>query len=114
MDNPHFTILGHPTGRLLLKRPSYEIDMDRVIAHAKQNGRFFEINSSPDRLDLSAEHARLVNGAGIKIAITTDAHSTKELELLRCGINQARRAGLQKHSVLNSLGWKDLQRLFHR
>jgi DNA polymerase (family X) len=114
MDNSHFTILGHATGRLLLKRPGYEIDMDRVIAHAKQNGRFFEINSSPDRLDLSAEQARLVNGAGIKIAITTDAHSTNELELLRCGINQARRAGLQKHSVLNSLCWEDLQRLFHR
>jgi len=59
MDDRYFTILGHATGRLLLKRPGYEIDMERVIACAKTNGCFFEINSSPDRLDLSAENTRL-------------------------------------------------------
>jgi DNA polymerase (family X) len=65
MDNRYFNILGHPTGRLLLKRPGYELDMDRIIHHARQNGCFFEINSSPDRLDLSAENARLANLAGV-------------------------------------------------
>ena len=78
MDNRYFNILGHATGRLLLKRPGYELDMDRIIHHAKQKGCFFEINSSPDRLDLSAENARLANEAGVKIAISTDAHSTRE------------------------------------
>ena len=58
MDNRYFNILGHATGRLLLKRPGYDIDMDRIIEHARQNGCFFEINSSPDRLDLSADQCR--------------------------------------------------------
>jgi DNA polymerase (family X) len=63
MDNRYFNILGHATGRLLLKRAGYELDMDRIIRHARQNCCFFEINSSPDRLDLSAENARLANEA---------------------------------------------------
>ena len=95
MDNRYFNILGHATGRLLLKRPGYELDMDRIIHHAKQNGCFFEINSSPDRLDLSAENARLASEAGVKIAISTDAHSTREFGTVRYGIDQARRAGLE-------------------
>jgi DNA polymerase (family 10) len=71
MDNRYFNILGHATGRLILKRPGYELDMERVVRHARRNGCFFEINSSPDRLDLSAENARLANEAGVKIAIST-------------------------------------------
>ena len=101
MDNPYFTILGHATGRLLLKRPGYELDFERIIQHAKINGCFFELNSSPDRLDLSAENARLVGAAGILIAISTDAHSTGEYRTIRYGIEQARRAGLQRSDVLN-------------
>jgi DNA polymerase (family X) len=114
MDNPHFNILGHATGRLLLKRPGYELDIERIIGHAKQNGCFFEINSSPDRLDLSAEHARLAHAAGVKIAVSTDAHSTREFGLNRYGIDQARRAGLEKSDVLNCLPWKTLEPLFKR
>jgi DNA polymerase (family X) len=114
MDNRYFNILGHATGRLLLKRPGYEIDMDRVIAHAKANGCFFEINSSPDRLDLSAENARLANHAGVKIAISTDAHSTREFGTVKYGIDQARRAAFEPPSVLNCLPWASLQPLFRR
>jgi DNA polymerase (family 10) len=114
MDNRRFTILGHATGRLLLKRPGYEIDIDRVVAHAKQNGCFFEINSSPDRLDLSAENARLANVASVKIAISTDAHSTREFQTIRYGIEQARRAGLEKASVLNCLPLTELTKLLAR
>src|SRR6185295_1620457 len=77
MDNRYFNILGHATGRLLLKRPGYEIDIERIIAHTKENGCFFEINASPDRLDLSAENARLANGAGIRIAVSTDAQHAR-------------------------------------
>jgi DNA polymerase (family X) len=103
MDHPAFTILGHATGRLLLRRPGYEIDVERVIRHAKARGCFFEINSSPDRLDLSAENARRASEAGIPIAICTDAHSIREFDFIRCGIDQARRAGLGKNDVLNCL-----------
>ena len=114
MDNRYFNILGHATGRLLLKRPGYELDMDRIIHHARRNRCFFEINSSPDRLDLSAENARLANEAGVKIAISTDAHSTREFGTVRYGIDQARRAGLESASVLNCLPWSSLELLFRR
>ena len=114
MDNRYFNILGHATGRLLLKRPGYDIDMERVIDHAHQNGCFFEINSSPDRLDISAENARIVASAGVMIAISTDSHSTKEFGLIRCGIDQARRAGLEKASILNCRTWQEMQPLFRR
>ena len=114
MDNPYFTILGHATGRLLLKRPGYEIDIDRVIEHAHLSGCFFELNSSPDRLDLSADHARLAREAGVRVAVTTDAHSTRELGYIQYGVDQARRAGLDKQSTLNSLSWAELAREVRR
>jgi DNA polymerase (family 10) len=114
MDNRYFNILGHATGRLLLKRPGYEIDIERLIGHARQNGCFFEINSSPDRLDLSADNARNAAATGVLIAVSTDSHSTGELQLIQCGLDQARRAGLQKPNVLNCLPWQKLQRLFKR
>lgn len=114
MDNRYFNILGHATGRLLLKRPGYEIDIEKIIAHARENGCFFEINASPDRLDLSAENTRLAHAAGIKIAVSTDAHSMREFDNVIYGLNQARRAGLEKTSVLNCLPWNKLSRLFRR
>ena len=114
MDNLYFTILGHATGRLLLKRPGYELDMERLVRHAKANGCCFEINSSPDRLDLSADNASLAADAGVMLAVNTDSHSTGELGLIRCGIDQARRAGLEKRSVLNTLPLAKLRRLFRR
>jgi DNA polymerase (family 10) len=99
MDNRYFHILGHATGRLLLKRPGYDIDIQRVIIYAKRNRCFFEINSSPDRLDLSADNARLAQKAGVKIAISTDAHSVHEFATIRYGIEQVRRAGLERTSI---------------
>jgi DNA polymerase (family 10) len=114
MDNRYFNILGHATGRLLLKRPGYEIDMDRIIAQARQNRCFFEINSSPDRLDVSAENARRAAEAGVMIAVSTDSHSTREFDLIRCGLDQARRAGLPKTAILNCQPWETLEQLFRR
>ena len=114
MDNPHFTLLGHATGRLLLRRPGYRLDIERIIAHARARGCFFEINASPDRLDLSAEHARLARDAGVKIAINTDAHSFHELDFMRCGVDQARRAGLRATDVLNCMPWAKLERALRR
>lgn len=114
MDNPYFNILGHATGRLLLKREGYELDMERIIEHAKANGCLFEINSSPDRLDLSEEHAMMAKDAGIMIAVNTDAHSIRELDFISAGINQARRAWLEASEVLNTRPLKQLQKLLRR
>jgi DNA polymerase (family 10) len=114
MDNRCFHILGHATGRMLLRRDGYGLDMERVIAHARSSGCFFEINSNPNRLDLSAENARRAAAAGIQIAVSTDAHSTRELDFIRCGIDQARRAGLERSDILNCLPWEKLARLFKR
>jgi len=114
MDNRYFNILGHATGRLLLKRPGYEIDIDRVIQHARASGCFFEINASPDRLDLPAIHARSAAQLGVMIAVSTDAHSTREFRLVRYGLDQARRAGLEKSSILNCQPLETLLRLFRR
>jgi DNA polymerase (family X) len=114
MDHRYFTILGHATGRLLLKRPGYELDFERIVEHARRNGCFFELNCSPDRLDVSAENARLVRAAGILIAISTDSHSTPEYRIIRYGIEQARRAGIQKQDVLNSRPLAEVLKLFKR
>lgn len=108
MDNPYFTILGHATGRLLLKRPGYELDIGRIIHHAAERGCFFEINSSPDRLDLPAEHVRAAAAAGIRIAINTDAHGLRDFALVRYGIDVARRAGLSREQVINTLSFGEL------
>ena len=108
MDNPYFKILGHTTGRLLLRRSGYEVDWERLISHAREAHVSFEINASPDRLDLSAENARRVHAAGIKIAVCTDAHHVRELDYMRCGIDVARRAGLEKKDILNCLPWPKL------
>jgi DNA polymerase (family 10) len=114
MDNRYFTILGHATGRQLLRRPGYHVDFERIVEHARQTGCFFEINSSPDRLDLSAANARLVVEAGVRIAINTDAHSIGELDFVRYGVDQARRAGLERSSVLNCLPADELVRTLRR
>ncbi|HEX2855375.1 MAG TPA: PHP domain-containing protein [Opitutaceae bacterium] len=109
MDHPAFTMLGHATGRLLLRRPGYDLDFERVIAHAKAAGCFFEINATPDRLDLSAENVRLATAAGVKVAICTDAHHVRELDNLSYGIDVARRGGVEKAMVLNAMPWTKLR-----
>lgn len=114
MDHPAFTILGHATGRLLLNRSGYDLDLPRLITHAKSRRCYFEINADPDRLDLSAENVRLVASAGIKVAINTDAHRASGLDYMRCGLDVARRAGLEKTQVLNTAPLTQLCRWFHR
>ncbi len=102
MDHRYFSILGHATGRLLLQRQGYEVDIERILEHAKARGCYFEINSSPNRLDLSDEHVKLAKEAGIKIAINTDAHSIDELDFMQWGLNQAHRGWLERGDVLNA------------
>lgn len=114
MDHPAFTMLGHATGRLILHRSGYELDLPRIIAHAAARRCTFEINADPDRLDLTADNVRLVAAAGLKVAIGTDAHRVAGLDYMRCGIDVARRAGLGKKAILNTRTLAQLQRALRR
>jgi DNA polymerase (family 10) len=101
--NPNTSILGHPTGRLLLRRDAYQFDMDSVLKAAAKYKVAMELNSYPDRLDLCDRHLRLAKQHGVKIVINTDSHHTSHLDKIRFGILQARRAWLTKDDVLNTL-----------
>lgn len=114
MDHPHFTLLAHPTGRLLGKREPYDIDMRRIIRHAKQRGCFLEINAQPDRLDLSDIYTRMAKDEGVLIAINSDAHSVGDFDNLHFGVMQARRGWLQKNNVLNTQPLSRLRKLLQR
>ena len=114
MDEPYFNILAHPTGRLINERQPYEIDMERIMSAARERGCFLEINAQPDRLDLADGHARMAKEMGVKIAISTDAHSVANLDLMRFGVDQARRGWLEPDDVLNTRRWAELRRLLRR
>jgi DNA polymerase (family X) len=101
--NPNTSLLGHPTGRLLLRRDAYSFDLDAVLKAAAKHKVAMELNSYPDRLDLSDVHLRLAKQHGVKIVINTDSHHTSHMEKMRYGILQARRAWLTKEDVLNTL-----------
>jgi DNA polymerase (family 10) len=102
MDNPHFSILGHPSGRLIGERSPYEVDMERVIKKAKERGCILELNGHPDRLDISDINCKIAREMGVKVAISTDAHSTTDYTFMRFGIDQARRGWLEKGDVANT------------
>jgi DNA polymerase (family 10) len=103
VDNPNTSLLGHPTGRLLLRRDAYQFDIDVVLKAAAQRKVAMELNAYPDRLDLCDRHLRLAKQYGVKIVINTDSHHTSHLDKVRYGILQARRAWLTKEDVLNTL-----------
>jgi DNA polymerase (family X) len=102
LECPQLTALGHPTGRLLLHRDPFTFDFDRVIAEAVRRGVWLEVNSSPERLDLSANHIRTAKAKGAKFLISTYAHHPKHLHNMRYGIMTARRGGLECADVLNT------------
>lgn len=114
MQNPHVSIIAHPTGRLIGQREPYEIDMDRVIAAARDLGCCLEINAEPDRLDLNDIHAHAAKTNGVKVAISTDAHSVSAFEYMRFGVDQARRGWLTAEDVINTRSLADLRRLLKR
>ena len=103
IENPHVSILGHPTGRIQLRRDSYHFDMHAVLTSAAKRKVAMELNSYPDRLDLNDVHLRQAKQQGVKIVINTDSHHTSHMEKIRYGILQARRAWLTKDDVLNTL-----------
>jgi DNA polymerase (family 10) len=114
MENRHVCILGHPTGRLIGEREPYDIDMDRVIAAARDTGCCLEINAEPDRLDLNDIHAHAAKVAGVKLAVSTDAHSVNAFAYLRFGIDQARRGWLTADDVINTRSLAGLRKLLKR
>lgn len=103
IGNKNVSLIGHPTGRMLLRREGYEFDMDAVLKAAARERVAMEHNAYPDRLDLSDRHLRMAKEYGVRIVINTDAHHTSHLEKMRFGILQARRAWLTKNEVLNTL-----------
>jgi DNA polymerase (family X) len=101
--NPNTSLIGHPTGRILLRRDAYQFDVDAVLKAAARHRVAMELNAYPDRLDLCDRHLRLAKQHGVKIVINTDSHHTSHLDKIRYGILQARRAWLTKEDVLNTL-----------
>ena len=109
--NPHVCAIAHPTGRLLNKREPYDIDMEAVFDAAAEHGKLLELNAHPKRLDLNDIHCAMAKERQIPIVISTDAHSTAGLEVMRYGVLQARRGGLTKDDVANTRSWQDLRKL---
>jgi DNA polymerase (family 10) len=103
ISNPNTSLIGHPTGRILLRRDAYQFDLDGIFKAAAKHKVAMELNSYPDRLDLSDVHLRMAKQHGVKIVINTDSHHTSHMEKMRYGIKQARRAWLTKADVLNTL-----------
>jgi DNA polymerase (family 10) len=102
IENPYVRILGHPTGRLLLRREPYQMDLNRILKRAAELGAAVEHNAYPDRLDLCDRDLRLAKELGCRITINTDSHHTSHLTKMRYGIRQLRRAWLTKQDVLNT------------
>lgn len=103
LENPYVRILGHPTGRLILRRDPFLFDLEKVFAAARKFGVILEINASPERLDLSDRHVRLARDRGMKVIISTDAHDPQHFKLMRYGVTTARRGWMEKSGVLNTL-----------
>lgn len=114
MQNRYVSIVGHPTGRLIGEREPLDVDMERVIATAREHGCHLEINAQPDRLDLNDLHAYAAKEAGVKLVISTDAHSVDGFRCMQFGIDQARRAWLAADDVINTRPLGALRNLLRR
>jgi DNA polymerase (family X) len=114
VGNKNVSILGHPTGRLLLKRDAYKFDMEALLKAAAENKVAMELNAYPDRLDLNDVHLRMARDRGVKIVINTDAHHTSHFEKIKYGILQARRAWLTSRDILNTLAEREFRKAMKR
>ena len=114
MDNPYFHILGHPSGRLINKRETYDVDMERLLDAAKKRGCFMELNAHPDRLDLNDLYCQMAKDKGVKVVISTDAHSITDLDFMRFGVWQARRGWLEPDDVINTRSWDEIKKMLKR
>jgi DNA polymerase (family 10) len=114
LDNPHVSILAHPTGRLIGEREAYELDMLAVMRKAKRLDVALELNAHPDRLDLNDVHCRMAKDEGVRVSIGSDAHGVDGFEVLQYGVGQARRGWLEKKDVLNARPLVELTRWLAR
>lgn len=114
MDNKYVSIIAHPTGRLIGEREPYEVDIEALVAAAVSRGCCLELNADPDRLDLVDIHAHAAKSAGVKLAISTDAHAVAGFSNMRFGVDQARRGWLEPSDVINALPLPRLRRLLRR
>jgi DNA polymerase (family 10) len=114
MEQRCFSILAHPSGRLINEREPYEIDLAAIVRQAHERGCFLELNANPRRLDLTDVGCQMAKEAGVLVAINTDAHSVAEFGNLHYGVGQARRGWLEKKDVLNTRSLKDLRKLLKR
>jgi DNA polymerase (family X) len=103
IENPYTQIIAHPTGRLIMRREPFDYDMEKILDAAKKQGVAMECNSYPDRLDLRDVHLRMAKQRGVKVVISTDAHSITHLPFIKYGVITARRGWLEKKDVINTL-----------
>ena len=111
MESPYVDCIGHLTNRKIGKRPPSQVDIEKVVEKALETGTFLEINSQPDRLDLTDVHARAAREAGLKLVIDSDGHEIGALDYVELGVGQARRAWLTSDDVLNTRTWAQIQKL---
>jgi DNA polymerase (family 10) len=114
VSSPHVSLLGHPTGRILLRRDGYAFDLNAVLKAAAAHGVAMELNAYPDRLDLCDRNLQQARELGVKIVINTDSHHTSHLEKMKYGVLQARRGWLAKGDVLNTLPLEEFRRAIKR
>ena len=114
LENSCVSAIAHPTGRLINRRKAYEVDLEAVFQAAREHGKLMELNANPARLDLDDVACAAAKRHGIPIVISTDAHSTDQLGVMRYGIVQARRAGLTKADVANTRSWPEMKKLIGR
>ncbi|EUJ27756.1 DNA polymerase/3'-5' exonuclease PolX [Listeria grayi] len=101
--NPYVRLIAHPTGRIIGKRPGYQVNMEKLIQLAAETGTALELNANPQRLDLAAAHLEAARAAGVKIAINTDAHDKKHLDFMKIGVRAAKKGWLEQGDILNSM-----------
>jgi DNA polymerase (family 10) len=114
LEHPEVNVFCHPTARIINRRKGVEMDLDLVLRRAAELGVALELNSSPNRLDLRDDHLRLARDLGCRFVINTDSHRIVELDLMRYGIDQARRAGLEPRHVLNTLPYEEFRKAIAR
>lgn len=112
MENPNVDIVSHPTGRIIKRRDEYRVDFEKILLSAKKTGTILEINSHPERLDLSDQHIKMAKEAGVKMIINTDSHHRDQLRFIEFGIAQARRGWAEKEDIINTLPLKELLQFF--
>jgi DNA polymerase (family 10) len=114
MRSPRFSVLAHPTGRMIGQRGPADLDLLAIVREARRRGCFLELNAQPDRLDLDDTHCQMAHDEGVMISVATDAHSVYEYAYLDYGVSQARRGWLTAEDVLNTRELPALRRLLGR